>query len=216
MTEIMVVDDDQDLRETIAEVLQGAGFAVSTAAGGAEALELSAHQKFDLVLLDLVMPGLDGLEVMRRLHEKSPRLPVIILTAFATVENAVEAMRQGARDYVTKPFRVDSLLASVRRTMAEAGFEACRTTINMDNIMASLANPIRRRILDFLEQEGGLRFMDLCRRLEMADHTKMNFHLKVLKEAGLLSQDQQKHYSLTREGSQVMACARNLAQKLSD
>jgi DNA-binding response OmpR family regulator len=215
MTEIMVVDDNRDLRESVAEVLGGAGFAITLAADGEAALELIGRQKFDLVLLDLVMPGLGGLEVLRRLREKSPRLPVIMLSAFATVENAVEAMRQGAQDYVTKPFRVDTLLASVRRTLEEASFESCRASMSMDAIMGCLANPIRRQILSFVEQEGSLRFMDICRRLEIEDHTKMNFHLKVLKEAGFLTQDDHKLYLLTKNGLQVMECARLLVQKLS-
>ncbi|MBI5556101.1 MAG: response regulator [Deltaproteobacteria bacterium] len=215
MTEIMVVDDDLDLRESMAEVLGGAGFAVTLAADGVAALEIIGRQKFDLILLDLVMPGLGGLEVMRRLREKSPRLPVIMLSAFASVENAVEAMRQGAQDYVTKPFRVDTLLTSVRRTLEEASFESCRASMSMDRIMGCLANPIRRRILTFVEQESSLRFMDICRRLEIEDHTKMNFHLKVLKEAGFLAQDDRKHYLLTQNGLQVMECARLLVKKLS-
>lgn len=215
MTEILVVDDDRDLRESIAEVLAGVDFTVSLAADGEAALELLGQRKIDLVLLDLVMPGLGGMEVMRRMRERLPRLPVIILTAFATVENAVEAMRQGAQDYVTKPFRVDTLLASVRRSLEEAGFEACRATVNMDTLMGSLANPLRRQILFRIEQEGTMRFMEICRRLEIEDHTKMNFHLKVLREAGFLTQDDRKLYQLTKQGLQVMECARMLVKKLS-
>jgi len=215
MLEIMVVDDDQDLRENLDEILSSAGFAVTLAANGEEALERLARHRFDLVLLDLVMPGLSGLEVLRRVREKLPRLPVIMFSAFASVENAVEAMRQGAQDYVTKPFRVETLLTSVRRTLEEARFTACGATLNMDAIMGSLANPLRRQILFFLEQEGSLRFMDICRRLEVEDHTKMNFHLKILKEAGLLSQDEQKLYRLSNQGGQVMECTRFLMKKLS-
>ncbi|MEW6595056.1 MAG: response regulator [Thermodesulfobacteriota bacterium] len=215
MTEILVVDDDQDLRESVAEVLGGAGFQVAMAANGERALEFLGQRKFDLVLLDLIMPGMGGMEVMRRLRENAPRLPVIMLTAFATVENAVEAMRQGAQDYITKPFRVDTLLASVRRALEEASFETCRATVNMDTLMGSLANPLRRQILFCVEQEGSMRFMDICRHLEIEDHTKMNFHLKVLKEAGFLTQDERKLYLLTRQGRQVMECARMLVKKLS-
>ena len=215
MTEIMVVDDDPYLREGMAEVLGRAGFAVTMAIDGESALQLADQKKFDLILLDLVMPGLGGLEVMQRLREKSPRLPIIMISAFATVENAVEAMRQGAQDYVTKPFRVDTLLASVRRTLEEASFVSCRTGKDMDTIMGSLANPLRRRILFYVEQEGAIRFMDICRRLKIDDHTKMNFHLKVLKEAGFLTQDDRKLYNLTPQGLQAMECARLIDKKLS-
>lgn len=215
MTEIMVVDDDEDLRENLAEVLSGHDFTVTTAAGGEEALELLEQRPFDLILLDLVMPAMGGMEVLRRIREKTPRLPVIIFSAFATVENAVEAMRQGAQDYITKPFRLESLLASVRRTLEEARFESCRLTLDMDAIMGCLANSMRRDILSSVADAGSLRFMDICRHLEIEDHTKMNFHLKVLKEAGFLTQDENKRYMPTSQGLQVMDCARTLMKKLS-
>jgi DNA-binding response OmpR family regulator len=215
MAEILVVDDDKDLRESMAEVLTGGGFAVAEAARGEEALELIENRTFDLVLLDLVMPGLSGMEVLGRIRQKLPRMPVIIITAFASVENAVEAMRRGATDYVTKPFRVDALLASVRRSLEEARFETCRVELNLDTILGSLANSIRREILSWIEKEGGLRFMEICRRLEIEDHTKVNFHLKVLKEAGFLTQEENKLYVLTEHARQVMDCARFIMKKLS-
>lgn len=215
MAEILVVDDDKDLRESMVEILLGNGFAVAEAGRGEEALELIGQRPFDLILLDLVMPGLSGMEVLGRIRQKLPRLPVIIITAFASVENAVEAMRRGATDYVTKPFRVDALLAAVRRSLEEARFETCRAELNLDSIHGSLANSIRREILSCIEKEGGLRFMEICRRLEIEDHTKVNFHLKVLKESGFLAQDEHKLYVLTEHGSQVMDCARFLLKKLS-
>lgn len=216
MTEIMVVDDDQDLRESMAEVLGKAGFSVTLAGRGEEALEQLAQKNFDLILIDLVMPGLGGLELLGRIREKCPRMPVIMITAFASVENAVAAMRQGASDYVTKPFRIDGLLASVGRVLEEARFESCRTSLDIDTVLSCLANPLRRDILHRLEQEGALRFMDLCRKLELGDHTKMNFHLKILKEAGFLNQDENKLYLLTSQGAQVLGCVRFLMKKLSN
>ena len=216
MTEIMVVDDDQDLRESMAEVLEGAGFSVTRAGRGEEALEHLARKNFDLILLDLVMPGLGGLELLGRIKDKMPRLPVIMITAFATVENAVAAMRHGASDYVTKPFRIDTLLASVGRALEEARFECCRTSLDLDSVLSSLSNPFRRKILAQLEQDTALRFMDLCRRLGLEDHTKMNFHLKILKEAGFLEQDESKLYLLTQHGTQALDCVRFLMKKLGD
>jgi DNA-binding response OmpR family regulator len=216
MTEIMVVDDDQDLRESMAEVLDKAGFSVTQASRGEEALEHLARKKFDLVLLDLVMPGLGGLELLDRIKDKAPRLPVIMITAFASVENAVAAMRQGASDYVTKPFRIDGLLASVGRVLEEARFESCLTSVDLDSILSCLSNPLRREILARLEEEGALRFMDICRKLELEDHTKMNFHLKILKAADFLNQDENKLYQLTAHGTQVLGCVRFLMKKLAN
>ena len=216
MTEIMVVDDDQDLRESMAEVLEGAGFSVTLAWRGEEALEHLARKNFDLILLDLVMPCLGGLELLGRIRDKAPRLPVIMITAFASIDNAVAAMQQGASDYVTKPFRIDGLLASVGRVLEEARFESCRTSLDLDSVLSSLSNPFRRKILAQLEQAGALRFMDLCRRLELKDHTKMNFHLKILKEAGFLEQNEDKLYLLTTQGTQALDCVRFLMKKLGD
>jgi DNA-binding response OmpR family regulator len=216
MIEIMVVDDDQDLRESIAEVLSEAGFAVTEASRGEEALEHLAHKNFDLILLDLIMPGLSGLELMGRIREKSPRMPVIMITAFASVDNAVAAMRQGASDYITKPFRIDALLASVGRVLEEARFASCMTSLDLDTVLSCLSNPLRRQILAHVEQEGGLRFMDICRKLELTDHTKMNFHLKILKEADFLDQDDNKIYLVTSLGMQVLGCMRVLMKKLAN
>jgi len=162
------------------------------------------------------MPCLGGLELLGRIRDKAPRLPVIMITAFASVENAVAAMRQGASDYVTKPFRIDALLASVGRVLEEARFESCRTSLDLDSVLSSLSNPFRRKILAQLEQAGALRFMDLCRRLELKDHTKMNFHLKILKEAGFLEQNEDKLYLLTTQGTQALDCVRFLMKKLGD
>ena len=215
MLEVMVVDDDQDLRESIAEVLSGAGFSVTPASRGEEALAYLAQKSFDLVLLDLVMPGIGGMELLGRIREKFPRMPAIIITAFASVENAVAAMRQGATDYVTKPFRSDVLLATVGRVLEEASFESCRTSLDLDAVLGCLSNPLRREILAHIEENGGLRFMDICRKLGLEDHTKMNFHLKILKEASFLNQDENKLYVLTPLGTQVLGCVRFLMKKLS-
>ena len=125
-------------------------------------------------------------------------------------------MRQGASDYVTKPFRIDTLLASVGRVLEEARFESCRTSLDLDTVLSCLANPLRREILAQVEQEGALRFMDLCRKLELEDQTKMNFHRKILKEAGFLSQDENKLYGLTAQGAQVLGCVRFLMKKLAN
>jgi DNA-binding response OmpR family regulator len=215
MNEIMIVDDDEDLRESMAEVLAGGEFAVTQAARGEEALNLIEHRKFDLILLDMVMPGLSGMEVLGRIRQKFPRMPVVMISAFASVGSAVEAMRQGASDYVTKPFRVDGLLTAVRRSLEEARFATCRAEFNIDAVLSCLANAIRRGILASLEREGAMRFMDICRRVEIEDHTKVNFHLKILKEAGFLAQDERKLYVLTAHGLRVMDCARFLIKKLS-
>lgn len=212
---ILVVDDDKDLRENIREILDDAGFAVTMAASGEEALDRLARQAFDVVLLDLIMPGMDGKEVLPLLKRQSPSVKVIMITAFATIENAVSAMRKGADDYLTKPFKVDELLMAVRRCLEEARLQKCHSLIDVEDTFNCLANVMRREILVLLAREGRLRFMDIARKLEVEDHTKVNFHLKVLRDARFIEPDARKFYVLSKEGRKVVDCLQVVVNNLS-
>lgn len=110
---VLVVDDELVVRDSIKEWLKDEGFSVETAESGAEALEKLSSQNFNLMLLDVKMPGMDGVEVIRRTKEIHPELPVVMMTAYATVENAVEAMKIGALDYLMKPFDIEALIGMV-------------------------------------------------------------------------------------------------------
>ena len=215
MTKILVVDDDRELQQSIVEVMQNEGFEVAAAGHGEEAVEMVRRSPFDLVLLDMIMPEMGGLEALPMIKRLCPGARVIMITAFATVDNAVRAMRKGADDYLTKPFKVDELLATVRRCLEEAKLRECRAFLNMDNTFNCLANTLRREILLLLNREGKKRFMDLARTLEVEDHTKVNFHLKVLREAGLVTQDPRKSYLLTREGEKIVDCLQVVAKNLT-
>ena len=114
---LLVVDDDQVARELLAETLSREGYRVRVAGGGEEALRLAGAEPFDMALVDLRMPDLDGLGVLKRLAMIQPDLPVVILTAFATVETAIEAVNAGAFDYLSKPFRMEEIKIVVRRTL---------------------------------------------------------------------------------------------------
>lgn len=100
---ILIVDDELAIRLTVREILRRAGFHVSAVASGEEALELIQSQPFDLALIDLVMPGMGGIELMRRLQEVAPDTMLIVMTARGSMETAIEALRLGAHDYLTKP-----------------------------------------------------------------------------------------------------------------
>jgi DNA-binding response OmpR family regulator len=212
---ILVVDDDQELRENIREILDDAGFAVTVAASGEEALDCLERQPFDVILLDLIMPGLGGKEVLPLIKRQSPSVKVIMITAFATIENAVSAMRKGADDYLTKPFKVDELLMAVRRCLEEARLQKCHSVIDVEDTFNCLANVMRREILFLLAREGRLRFMDVARKLEVEDHTKVNFHLKVLRDARFIEQDARKLYVLSKEGRKVVDCMQVVVKNLS-
>jgi DNA-binding NtrC family response regulator len=114
---LLVADDDPVARDLLAEVLAREGYRVAAASGGCECATLAEGQPFDLALVDLRMPDLDGLEVLRRLGALRPPVPVIILTAFATMETAIETIRAGAYDYLSKPFRIDEIKLVVARAL---------------------------------------------------------------------------------------------------
>ena len=114
---ILVVDDEAVVRESLGGWFRDEGYEVEVAASAKEALEKLAGAGWDLFLLDIRMPGIDGIELQRRLREAQPDAAVIIMTAYASVETAVEAMKQGAFDYVVKPFDPDDLEHTVRNAV---------------------------------------------------------------------------------------------------
>lgn len=111
--QILVVDDETTLRHFLRLNLQEQGYHVTEAPDGNTALQLIDQQQFEVALVDLRLTDMDGLEIVRRLRHVAPKTSVIILTAYATVDSAIEALRQGAHDYLTKPFETAELLASV-------------------------------------------------------------------------------------------------------
>ena len=112
---VLIVEDEQNMRRVLRGLLQREGYEVREASDGGHALELDAFEAADVVLTDLKMPHMNGLELLREIRARDPRLPVILLTAFGTVGSAVEALKQGALDYLTKPFDPEELLEVVAR-----------------------------------------------------------------------------------------------------
>lgn len=111
---VLVLDDDEQIRATLRRALLYGGYDVSLAATGEEALQRALDSQPDLAVLDIMLPGIDGLEVCRRLREDRPELPIILLTARDSVQDRVEGLDIGADDYVVKPFAMEELLARVR------------------------------------------------------------------------------------------------------
>jgi two-component system response regulator HydG len=114
---VLVVDDQRNMRATTAMVLRQAGHAVEEAEDGAAALERLKASSYDVVLTDLRMPNVDGMEVLRLARQLSPQTQVIVMTAYGTIEAAVEAMRRGAYDFLSKPFKEDELLLRVGKAL---------------------------------------------------------------------------------------------------
>lgn len=215
MKKILVVDDDTELRANLVEILEGVGYQAGEAASAQEALEKATAEHYDIVLLDLIMPGGDGAGALTGLKKISPRSRVIMITAFATVENAVDAVRRGASDYISKPFKIDKLITTIRRVIKEASFEHCDGTENFDCILSCLANPIRRKILHILSAEKNMRLMEIVKELDIDDHTKVIFHLKMMKEADIIEHDSGKSYSLTKQGERIQGCLKTMVMCLA-
>jgi len=122
VTRILVVDDESAARISLAEILRLEGYSVSTAAGGHEVLSLlSKSAPFDLMILDIKMPGMDGLELTERIHHQAPDTVIILLTAFGELDTAIQAIRHGAHDYLLKPCPIPDILQSVRQGLAKRG-----------------------------------------------------------------------------------------------
>ncbi len=119
MTEkVLLVDDEEEFVETLAERMRTRGMEVSTTNSGAEALELVDDETFDVVVLDLQMPGIDGLEALKRIKKRRPNIQVVLLTGHATVEKGVEAIKEGALEFLEKPIDLASLTETIHKAKA--------------------------------------------------------------------------------------------------
>ncbi|MDQ3934846.1 MAG: response regulator transcription factor [Actinomycetota bacterium] len=141
---VLVVDDEPTITDVVSRYLERAGYATFTAADGEEALRVAAAERPDLVVLDLMLPGIDGLEVMRRLHERE-RTSVILLTAKGEAADRIAGLRRGADDYVVKPFLPAELLARVDAVLRrlEPGEAAAAEPVAFDGIEV---DPAGRRV----------------------------------------------------------------------
>jgi DNA-binding NtrC family response regulator len=114
---ILFIDDDKAGREVALFNLRRAGYEVTAVSDGQEGISLFSPETFDVVITDVKMPGLSGIEVLRRIKKQAPEIPVLVITAFGNVETAVEAMKNGAYDFIGKPFQRDQLILSVKRAL---------------------------------------------------------------------------------------------------
>ncbi len=124
MNKILVVDDERSMRDFLSIMLKKAGYDVATAVDGEEAVKILHKDIFDLVITDLKMPKVDGLQVLKTVKELSPDTVVIVITAFASTETALEAMKEGAYDYITKPFQIDEMKIKIQKAIEKRRLSA--------------------------------------------------------------------------------------------
>lgn len=116
---VLLVDDEEQFLETLAERMRARGMEVTTATSAAEALKKVAEESYDAVILDLLMPEIDGIETLGIMKKKNPDIQVILLTGHATVEKGVEAMKLGAADFLEKPASVEVLTEKIKKASAK-------------------------------------------------------------------------------------------------
>ena len=129
---ILVVDDEPGMREFLEIMLQKDGYSVETAADGPEAIDKIEQSLFDLAIVDIQMPVLNGIEVLKKVSEKSPDTTVIMVTAYASHETAIEAMKLGAYDYITKPFKIDEIKLVIKKALDKKKLERENTRLRKE------------------------------------------------------------------------------------
>ena len=327
---ILFVDDEEGIVDAAKTALEVYGYEVKTAYSGPECLK--KLEGVDLVILDIKMPGMDGIETLKEIKKRKPQLPVVMITAYATVDTAIEAMKQGATDYIRKPFDIEELekgilaaiedvkFRKVEDEYTEDCFEKFRKSIKnargicvtreFDNVLdegvilisleedlkprsldkikedieatiepgdvllltnleyllkenemdevrgflewlnkkilanngklilsanlknideetremlqnmiadihlglfsASISNYLRRQIISILSDGRKQSFTKLAQKLNIEDNPKLSFHLKKLKDEGVLEQDDEKRYFLSRTGKEIASFIANI------
>src|ERR1700748_2422388 len=161
---ILIIDDEAAIRESLETLLILEGYSVGTAPDGIKGLDELDRQPYDLVLLDLALPGENGIDLLPRILDRHPQLPVIMITAYGTVNNVVDAIRAGARNFVQKPWENEKLLADIRAAIAQHRVEeenvqlkrALKQRYTFENIVGK-SEPMLK-ILDLVAQVAPSRF----------------------------------------------------------
>jgi two-component system response regulator PilR (NtrC family) len=165
MSKILVVDDEQSLRDFLAIMLKKEGHDVVTAINGTDALKAAHAEIFDLVISDVKMPGVDGIGVLKAIKEISPETVVIMVTAYATAETAVEAMKLGASDYIIKPFKVDELKLIINSSLE-------KRYLRKENILLKREIESRAGFENFIgKSEAMQKVFALIRQISQASST---------------------------------------------
>jgi DNA-binding NtrC family response regulator len=119
-TRILLIEDDARAAASLERLLKTEGYEVTVVHRGDDGLRAAQSQRFDVVVTDLKMPGVDGLEIIRQMHAAQPRLPIVLMTAFGSTDSTIEATKHGAFEYLRKPFQMDEFLAITAKAAASA------------------------------------------------------------------------------------------------
>ena len=160
---ILVVDDEEQMRDLLVKVLERKGYQVSVCGNGADALAFLEREPVDLVVTDVRMPGLSGMEALRAIKELNPEIVVIIMTAFGSIDQAVQAVKEGAYDYINKPFKIDEMMLTIEKALEERRLrhevsalrQELRTRYHFENLIGK--SRAMQEIFVLIEQVAGSR-----------------------------------------------------------
>jgi len=162
---VLVVDDEPDMRTALSHALSRSGYIVESASNGFEALEKCKREDFGVVITDMKMPEMSGMQVLEEIKKMSPQIPVIMITAYGTINNAVEAMKEGASDYIIKPFSSETLEATVKNVCAHSRHRVQGITQNG----CDKKNNENKKIIS--QDTGMLNILDLARDIAPSNST---------------------------------------------
>ncbi|HSB51185.1 MAG TPA: response regulator, partial [Dissulfurispiraceae bacterium] len=161
---ILVAEDEEITLKHLVAILQKEGHRVSGTGNGQEALRMSESEHVDLLIADIKMPGLSGIELMERMKEKDPEMEVIIITGFGSIGSAVDAMKKGAHDYITKPFDLDELLLRVKKIEE-------RRALRKESSALKAYLALDRKLPVIAESEGMKRILAIIEDIKDSDCT---------------------------------------------
>ena len=200
---VLIVEDEARIRDFVARGLEAEGFATRGAESGVDGLRLALAEEFDLVVLDLMLPGLDGLNVLRDLHDARPQMPVLILSARFDLPTKLRGFQLGASDYLAKPFSLDELIARIRAQARRGEAPTAETVLTTGRLVLDLARRQARigaLVADLSDREFHLLY-------HLAQHPG-----EVVSRERLLSEVWGYHF---HPGSNVVdVCVRRLRNKL--
>lgn len=214
---VLVVEDDTEIAEMLKELLTGEGYQVETAGDGQRGLHFSLTRAYDVLVIDRVLPAVDGLDLIRRIRRKGIATPVLVLTALGTVADRVAGLDSGAEDYLVKPFDIEELLARVR-ALHRRHRDATRTL----PLGAAEIDLVRRRVLlpDGDEVELSKREFELLRTLASRPktvHSREDLQLTVFQDAATDSiVDTYVHYLRRKLGRGAVRTVRGFGYRLGE
>ena len=162
---VLIVEDDPALRDALAATVELAGFAVKSAADGTQAMQVLENQPVQLVVSDVQMDGMDGYTLLQKVKASIPQLPVVLMTAYGTIQKAVEAMRAGAADYLVKPFDAEALVEMLRNYLPDVGDDPEAAGVRLVEEATDVLDGAERRVEDVQVLVGAL--LESCSRLRI-------------------------------------------------